>query len=668
MSARGSGAFRPDIEGLRGVAILLVVLFHAGVAWLSGGFVAVDVFFVLSGFFITGLLARELMETGRVDLVSFLGGRAVRLLPALLVVLLTTLALVMWLYAPIDRAAVAGTGRSVALYASNIEFAGSQVDYFSSHSSPLLHTWSLGVEEQFYLVWPLLFVLVAWMTARSESETGAAGAGEGGSDATAIRRRLLIGVVTAGVVSFAASWFLTRTAQPSAFFGMTTRVWEFALGGALALLMKESIAERPGAGLALQFGAMVALTFAVSVYDRVTPYPGVAALAPALAAVALLVGGRLAPASAVSGVLSHDALRWLGRMSYAWYLWHWPLIGLGAVLWPATGVWGNLAWSALALLLAWVTYHFIEVPARAGALARVPANAVAPLALWSSVAAAGVAHLSLLSARSETSRLPQKQFAAAREDRRDHGCWNSDGRDPACAFGDRRSGTVLVLFGDSHAEHWLAALDVAGKERGWKIVPFVMGGCPVPEMPETQSGRIERWYRACARYREASMRRIIEMKPAGVILSNWDHYLPMSGSKGDWQVSADTWRRGLRRTYARLAEAGIVTVAIRGTPRTWFDAPACLSRRAARLPFAGACQYERAQAFPPAGVASQDVAARGLPVRFVDMNDRICAAPKCSVMRGGIVLFTDDNHLTRTFSRTLAPVFGARIAAAMAAR
>src|SRR3954469_11055705 len=176
-------SFRPDIEGLRGVAILLVVLFHAGVPGLGGGFVGVDLFFVLSGYFITGLLLRELSQFGEVNLTEFYGKRALRLTPPLVVVLLVTLAAVMWLYAPIDRPAIAANARAVALYAGNYEFARGAVDYFSSGANPLLHTWALAVEEQFYVVWPLLFLFVGAVA----------------------ERRLLPALAIAGVASFAAS-------------------------------------------------------------------------------------------------------------------------------------------------------------------------------------------------------------------------------------------------------------------------------------------------------------------------------------------------------------------------------------------------------------------------------------------------------------------------------
>jgi hypothetical protein len=237
-----------------------------------------------------------------------------------------------------------------------------------------------------------------------------------------------------------------------------------------------------------------------------------------------------------------------------------------------------------------------------------------------------------------------------------------------CEFGDTRSSTTVVLLGDSHAEHWLGAMDRLGRARGWKIVAMVKGGCPVADMPELMNARLKRYYHECTRYREAMLRRIIALRPAAAILSSWDHYMPVDGKGFDWQVTPEIWRRGLRRTYARLSAAGIRTVAIRGTPRTWFDVPGCLSRRAAKLPFAHPCEYERARSLSRDAIAAQNDAARGLHVAFVDMNDQICSTPRCAVRWNGIVIFTDDNHLTATFSRSVAPILGARIDAAIGNR
>ncbi|HEV7994116.1 MAG TPA: acyltransferase family protein [Gemmatimonadaceae bacterium] len=650
--------FRPDIEGLRGIAILLVVLYHAGVPALAGGFVGVDVFFVLSGFFITGLLVREREATGEVSLTEFYARRALRLLPALLLVLGATLVAVMTLYAPIDRAAIASSARAVALHAGNVELARTAVDYFGSGENPLLHTWSLAVEEQFYLVWPLFFLFVALVGER---------AAPGAFSAARARKSLLAWLAFAALVSFGASVWLTHAAQPWAFFGMPTRVWEFALGGALTVILAGAPPRREMTGAVLQAAGLAAIVMAALIYDRSTLYPGVAAIVPALAACALIAGGAQAPESVVSRALSASPLRWLGRMSYAWYLWHWPLIGLGTALAPRIGVGGRIVWATAALGLAWLTHRFVERPARAGAMSRIPTSRVAPLALAASVVMAIAAHLAMRSAERAERAPDQRAFAAAREDRMDHGCWSNTLEDAktSCLLGDASGATTIALLGDSHAEHWLGGLDRAGRERGWKIEPMVKGGCPVADIPADPRARAGRLYARCVRYREAMLRRIIAMKPDAVILSSWDHYVPTNGSRSRWQVTPEEWSRGLRKTYVRLAAAGIHVVALRDVPRTWFDAPACLSRRAARLPFASDCSYEREESISRTGAAAQDRAASGLPIRIVDLNDQICATPRCAVVRNSAIVFTDDNHLTASFSRTLAPVLGERIAAAI---
>jgi len=648
-------SFRFDIEGLRGVAVLLVVLFHARVRVLAGGFVGVDVFFVLSGFFITELLVRERETTGDVDLGAFYGRRALRLLPALLVVLVATLGIVFAFYAPIDRAAVAGTARAVALHASNVQFALGARDYFGSSDNPLLHTWSLAVEEQFYLVWPLLLVVLLPILQRDDA------------DRAAQRRTAVIAMALAGLTSLAASLAVTRSAQPWAFFGMPTRIWEFAVGGVLAIGLTERADASSPAATALQALGLAAIALAVVTYDRATPYPGAAALLPTLGTSALLAGGARAPDGPITRALGVAPLRWLGRVSYAWYLWHWPLVGLGEVLDPGIGVFGRLAWSALALLLAWATYRLVERPARGGALGRIPDRWIAPSALAASVAAATLAHLAMRDSARRVATTEQRIFAAARADRMSHGCWANtveDARTP-CVLGDPNASTVIALLGDSHAEHWLAGLDRAGREHGWRIDVMVKGGCPVADMTGSGSERLARYYRECARYREAMLRRIVAMRPAAVVLSSWDHYMPPDGPAEAWQVSPAMWKRGLRRTYTRLAAAGVRTIVLRDVPRTGFDVPACLSRRAARLPLARACTYDRASSLSRTAIAAQDAAARGLTVHLLDMNDRICDTARCEVVRNGEIVFTDDNHLTASFSRTLAPALGERVAAAL---
>jgi peptidoglycan/LPS O-acetylase OafA/YrhL len=636
--------FRADLEGLRGVAILLVVLFHAGVPGFAGGFVGVDIFLVLSGFFITGALARELDASGRIDLNEFWGRRMLRLSPPLLLVLVATLAIVMTLYAPIDRAEIAGFSRWVAMYAGNINLASHSRDYFTSTENPLLHTWSLGVEEQFYILWPMLLGLVGLWWTRN-------------------RRALIAVMVVAGCVSLAACIALTQSAQPWAFYGVLTRVWEFALGGLMALCRSERSEEPASEAESRSFASLrmttvlgvTLLAIALLIFDEGTQYPGYAALVPALAAVAFIIGE--------SSWLSAAPLRWLGRVSYAWYLWHWPLVGLGETLDPRIGALGKVVWSVAALGLAWLTYRFVEGSARDGQLSRTPGDR---LALYG-VAASGLVLLFAWSmmrvADVQTVEGEQARFAAARNDRFERNCWTNtlDEYTPCFAGDERSTTTTIALLGDSHAEHWLGALDRAGKSRGWKIDVMVKGGCPVSDAPEMTHPRRVRHYSECARYREAMLQRILRERPTAVILSSWDHYIAMDERASSWQVTPEQWEAGLRRSYTRLTNAGIRVIVMRDVPRTHFDVPQCLSRRAAGLPFARSCLYQREKSISLLGISAQNRAARGLPVSFIDMNDVICAASRCSPVRNGVVVFTDDNHLTATFSRSVADILGARI-------
>ena len=649
-------AFRADIEGLRGIAILFVVAFHAGIWWMAGGFIGVDVFFVLSGYLISGLLARELAASGDVDLTTFYARRAQRLLPALIVVLLATLAIALFFYAPIDQRPIASDARAVALHYGNVLFARNAVNYHASAENPFLHTWSLAVEEQFYVIWPLLFLGVArlWTGDQNEKQTN---------------KRLIAVMAVAGLISFVASLVITSRSQPWAFFGMPTRVWEFAIGGVTAIAMSKRELSGRTAGL-LQGVGLGVILFSALAYSEATPYPGNAATLPALGTAALLVAGPWAPSSLVTRVLSNGLLRWFGRLSYSWYLWHWPLVGLGAVLDWNIGTLGRLGWSLLALVLAVLTYKFVEMPFRASKRYRERPHIAMAIGLGASAAMLLVAFMSLGIATRRAATPAQRAIAAARNDGMEHDCWGSmlENATAPCEFGDRTSQTVVFLMGDSHAEHWLPAVDRIGRERGWKIIATIKPGCPVADVPALMNARLKRTYDECTSWRRATLRRIVAARPAAVILSTYNGYVAIDGDNSPWRVTPASWGAGLRRTYSMLTNAGVATIAMRDVPEVPFDVPSCLSRRAASAPFARACTYDRASSLSRAAIAAQTDAARGLGrLALVDMTDRVCATSRCSVVQRGNIVFRDDDHLTASFSRAEAPILGERIVAGLKA-
>ena len=329
--------FRTDIEGLRAVAVLAVVLFHAGVPGVGGGFIGVDVFFVVSGFLITGLLWREMTGTGTVEVARFYGARARRLLPAAATVLAVTAAGAAVLLPPLQARSVIGDGIASALYVGNYRFALHGADYLAADApSPFQHYWSLGVEEQFYLLWPALIIGTAWLVARTTRRFGVA------APRSATPYALVLALVA--VVSFAISLAWTHSLPSWAFFSLPSRAWELAVGGLVALTASRW-RHLPGPSAAVVgWGGLALIVITCTQVGETTPYPGTAALLPVLGTALVVGAGCATPDLGVGHFLSAPAMRAVGRLSYSWYLWHWPVLLLAPALFGAPlGLAGRLA-------------------------------------------------------------------------------------------------------------------------------------------------------------------------------------------------------------------------------------------------------------------------------------------------------------------------------------
>ncbi|MGH7499059.1 MAG: acyltransferase family protein [Gemmatimonadales bacterium] len=648
-SRPGKGGYRPDIEGLRGVAVLLVVLFHAGVRGMGGGFIGVDVFFVLSGYLITDLLVKEVERTGSISFLNFYARRTRRLLPAAVLVLGVTVLAGAIVFSPVEQLHYIQSALATSLYASNLQFLRRASQYFAPDmaADPFTHTWSLAVEEQFYLVWPLLTLL--------------------GFGALRSRGRVMrvIGVVC--LVAFVGCLWLTWIRKPWAFFASPARAWEFGLGGLASMIPVAMLRARPDGCRRLGWVGLVAIVASAAVISGDWLFPGAWALWPVLGTIAVLVAGVGATGAGVGRPLGTLPMQWLGKLSYSWYLWHWPVLVASAALWPDLSVRGRLVAALVALAAAALSYVLVENRIRFHpALVPHPRRSLA-LAGALSVAALGIALGARSYARYASSLPSQKVFAAAEWDRSGiygTGCltrFESD-KPKVCVFGDLASPITLVVMGDSHAAHWFAALHRIADERRWKLISMIKAGCATPHVPVFDE-RVGHAEDSCDGWRRASLQRIIDIKPTAVVLANSVGGIIRPGAPGRHHgISFGQWEKGNRETMHTLDSAGVRTILFRDSPRPGFDVPVCLSRAAYRNESFEQCAQSRQIAVDRRVFAAEQRAAEGLTnVSLVDFSDLICEPAECPPIRDSLVVYSDDNHLTASYARSLAPEMIARL-------
>jgi peptidoglycan/LPS O-acetylase OafA/YrhL len=624
----GRAAFRPDgfrtdIEGLRGIAVLMVVAFHCGIPGFGGGFAGVDVFFALSGYLITGLLVAEIRRTGELNLLEFYARRVRRLLPASALMLAVTLLVGAVILAPQELIFAGRAGCATAAYMSNLFFGINAADYFAPNvkTNPLLHTWSLAVEEQFYLFWPLL-ILLGLRVFRSV--------------------RTLV-VVEAAVALFSLTAFLWWSARGGtfAFYQLPARAWEFGFGGLAVLLPRPPSIWREAIAWA---GLLVVLSSGHTVVER--NFPGWMAVIPVMGTTAVLVAS---PCPGVSAMLSLRPLQAIGRLSYSWYLWHWPLLVFARALLPKLGMVGEIEVVSASLVLAAATHYFIENPIRFHPqLTARPALCLGLAVLFAAISLASATATVRLGAR--LANAPEmKTITAAVGDigsppREQCVALDESAALKTCVFGERASATKLVLFGDSHAIQWFNPLRRMVESRGWRLTTMVKSGCPAAEV--TPSGFRSGFAASCALWRESAIRSIVAERPTLVFVA----------SAAVYHVSPEPWRWGTRRTFAALAAASVEVAAMRDTPIAGFDIPTCLAH-SRRLDRAGyACNMERTDALDPAIFEAEKAAARGLAnVHLLDLTGQFCGDDTCWAVREGEVMYRDNNHLTGRAAERLEP-------------
>ncbi len=701
----GQKNFRPDIEGLRAVAVLGVVLFHAGMPGVGGGYVGVDVFFVISGYLITGLLWREANSTGTVRLRSFYGARARRLLPASALVGVVTAIGAAVLLPPLQARTVFGDGIASALYVSNYRFILQGVDYSAPWlpPSPFLHYWSLGVEEQFYLVWPPLILGTAWLIRRMRRRTR--------SEATVSQRPYLLVLSLVAVVSLALSLATSYWAPFLAFFSLPTRAWQLAIGGLIALTATQWRRLPPQAAAIIGCAGLLVILVTCNQLSANTLYPGTAALLPTLGAAMVIGAGCAAPTRGCGRFLGLAPMRAIGRISYSWYLWHWPVLLFAPLVFGhSLGLAARLAAAVLSAGLAVLTLWFIENPLRfapkirnspgrslgLGALATavaagvgaalfvvVPApvghgapaaplnfTALPPPLARSDIAAYDAAVRqtfarvqAAVAASVDIKAVPsnlQPPLAGAADELNDvylNGCMLSGWQvAPAdCASGDTASPTTVAVVGDSNAAMWNQGFRKVAEQRQWRLEMMVKAGCPLLDLPIT-SPQLHREYTECEQWRGQVVDRLRAKHPALVVVTMWRHYGTDYGYSADFTSYSPAWIGSLTRLVRQLRDAGSQVLVLGPTPDPQSVPPVCLS---GNLDNATACASSTSASLNSSGIAAEAAATKAAGGEYADLTDLFCTSQRCPVIVGDTLVYLDKNHVTIEYVRQLAPAVGA---------
>jgi peptidoglycan/LPS O-acetylase OafA/YrhL len=682
--------FRGDVAGLRAVAVGLVLLFHAGLPYLPGGFVGVDVFFVISGFLITGQLVKEIERTGRVSLTGFYARRAKRILPAAAVVLIATAVAARFVLPRARWEEVGGDLVAAATYIVNWRFAERSIDYLASDDppSPVQHFWSLAVEEQFYLVWPLLIIAVLLVARLLRTRS--------------VRPILWLGLALVAVPSFAWSIVQSAASPDRAFFVSTTRMWELAVGAGVALLGL-GVARIPrGVAIVLGWSGLAAIGASAVLITEGTRWPGYAAALPTLGSAAIIAAGLSAGPAGPVALLGTRPFRWVGDLSYSLYLWHWPMLVLATAHWGGLSLARGLAVAAASAIPAWITYRLVENPLRySRAVSGSPRLALSlggnftlvgicaglallvmsptvpgsdpgqgggggPAAAVPGGFAPGAAVLAA-SPGAERPPVPERFDFITPDPLRapwdlpvsTRACFQQIPEPELiwCTYGNPNGKTTVALVGDSKMDQWLPAFQVLAAQYDWRLDVAFKGACPFMSAPALR-GRGEEPYTSCTAWNRSLLDRLVKERPDYVVTSHGSWL----AADANGEPSVDAMAAGMRRSWQELDEVGtkVILMANNGGPTR--DMMACVDENREKL---SVCTFDRARLAADDAYRTQRKAVEGVAeVKMIDMFDVICPTVRCPAVIGNVLIYRKGSHITATYVATTAPQLARKLAAA----
>lgn len=632
--------YRLDIQGLRAISVLLVFFSHANWYPFTGGFVGVDIFFVISGYVITQLLLKEFNINHNIILHKFYARRLQRLMPVLITVILFTSIVSLILLTPMEQVLHYDSGMSAVMWLSNIYFPNYDINYFTSiaNSQMYLHTWSLGVEEQFYLMWPILMLIgFKYFYYKNKKPF--------------TMTLYLIVIILSSVLILA---YFTSITSNLAFYLMPSRAWQFGLGGMVALFHFNShdnshkcVTQKDS--FLYEFLAiigMVMIVFSALMFEIYTPYPNWQVFIPSIGVTFILFSKPKNGYSSVGKILALRPLVFLGDISYSFYLWHWPILLLCKKLVMYFPLLNTIFALCLTLLMTLLTYYFIEQPIRKNKKLRI--NYKFTIILFVGIMAVTIFTLMALKLVSEKFEGDKEQqyYKMARNKlpiTYDLGCddWYHSSKVVKCEFGNKTSEKKVVLFGDSTLIQWFPAILDYYESLKWHVIVYSKNGCPIINRPFFYY-RILAVYSVCDDWRSSTIDEIVKLKPDVIIMGNSIGY----------PFKQNDWVDGTKEVIDQLLPITKNIKLIAGTPELNFDPSICLSKKSWLSKFfSSVTKAKCSQEFIPSEVWQwqQVLASSYQNVEFIELSKHVCSQKECKSLIDGMMIYRDRIHLTVDF-------------------
>ena len=626
--------YRNDLQGLRAIAVLLVVIAHSGLGLIPGGFIGVDLFFVLSGYLITRNLVEEFHQNKEIDLFRFYINRLKRLFPALFVMIVIVWILGAILLSKLELFNITQSTKYAIFWVSNLYFNYSSIDYFDEHSGIdlFLHTWSLSVEEQFYVIWPMILLVSLKKISKDLWNNEA----------------FFFTLIVAFLFSFSICIVLNNSTSFGAFYLMPARIWQFSLGAIVYTLFESNYRlqmefSRLFRYIFLFIGIVLILVSSIFIDTNYISYPGLWALFPSIGASLVILAGINARLN--RNILNNSILVWLGNRSYSIYLWHWPIFIFSHIYGFKGDIRFTILMFLLVLLVSIFSYNFIEIPFWKGRLKNLLPKRVLLIYLLPTLLLA--IFLQFL-----VSPLVQKdeQTDLSREWRFDlpviykMGCddWYDNSNYRPCYFNADKYKKTVVLLGDSIGIQWFSSFHDIFYKEGWRIIVLTKSSCPIADVNYFYP-RLNRYFTECNDWKESILRELSNIKPDVVIF----------GSAHTYDFTREQWERGTSSFSKSLSEVSEYVYLIPGTPKLNFDGPSCVARNISRDGIVKRKNCFDVNALNSAREISEilrNTIVSYSSVSLLDLNDLVCPNDVCNALtEDGFVVFRDSQHLTNTF-------------------